>query len=79
LISVVERVAILSDDCMISPEDLFLESRNTKNGKNIGLMEKELIIEVLQSVENDIFEAAKVLGMSKVALKNKIKKYLIEV
>lgn len=79
MISVVERVAILSDDCMISPEDLFLESRNTKNGKNIGLMEKELIIEVLQSVENDIFEAAKVLGMSKVALKNKIKKYLIEV
>lgn len=79
LISVVERAAILSDDSIISPEDLFLESRNTQNGKNIGLMEKELIIEVLQSVKNDIVEAAKVLGMSKVALKNKINKYLIEV
>ncbi len=77
LISVVERAAILSDEEKISEKDLFLDSRSSN--KSINSMEKELIQEVLQSVEFDINEAGKVLGMSKKAIINKIEKYKIEV
>jgi DNA-binding NtrC family response regulator len=78
LISVVERAAILSDNNIISLDDLFLDSRNTNKTKSIDSMEKELVEEVLQSVSNDRVEAAKILGMSKSALDKKIKKYSIE-
>jgi two-component system NtrC family response regulator len=77
LISVVERAAILSENEEISKEDLFLESRSSK--KSIKNMEKELIQEVLQSVNGDTNEACKILGMSKSVFKNKIDKYNIEV
>jgi len=77
LISVVERAAILSENEKISKDDLFLDSRSNK--KSIKNMEKELIQEVLQSVESDINEACKILGMSRSAFKNKIDKYDIEV
>ncbi|MDD3462791.1 MAG: sigma-54 dependent transcriptional regulator [Sulfurospirillaceae bacterium] len=77
LISVVERAAILSDSEEITSCDLFLESR--EGGKDIKTMEKELIIEVLQSVKNDLDEACSILGMSKKALVEKINKYHIEV
>ncbi len=76
LISVVERAAILSDESEITEKDLFLESRSVKD---INSMEKELILEVLQSVGNDVNEAVEVLGMSKKVLIDKIKKYNIEV
>lgn len=79
LISVVERAAILSDNNVISLDDLFLDSRNTNKTKSIDSMEKELIKEVLQSVESDKIEAAKILGMSKTVLSKKIEKYSIEV
>ena len=79
LISVVERAAILSDNSVISLNDLFLDSRNTNKTKSIDNMEKELVEEVLQSVQNSVVEAAKILGMSKIALNKKIKKYNIEV
>ncbi len=74
LISVVQRAAILSDNETISTEDLFLDSRSTNN---INSMEKELIQEVLQSVNDNINEASKILGMNKKALLSKIDKYLI--
>lgn len=77
LISVVERAAILSENDIIEPDDLFLDSRSTKKSDNINLMEKDLIVEVLQSVDENIQDAAKILGMSKVVLNNKIKKYKI--
>ncbi|MDD3324914.1 MAG: sigma-54 dependent transcriptional regulator, partial [Sulfurospirillaceae bacterium] len=77
LISVVERAAILSDSEEITSCDLFLESR--EGGKDIKTMEKELIIEVLQSVKNDLDEACSILGMSKKTLVEKINKYHIEV
>ena len=35
-------------------------------------MEKELIIEVLSSVDNHIIDAAKILGMSKSSLEKKL-------
>ncbi len=78
LISVVERAAILSDNSAISVEDLFLDSRNTNRTKSIDSMEIELIKEVLQSVQDDKTEAAKILGISKTVLNKKIEKYNIE-
>lgn len=77
LISVVERAAILSDYEKITPEDLFLDSRSSK--KNINNMEKELILEVLNSVGGDTEEACKILGMSKKALMSKLSKYNLKV
>ena len=77
LISVVERAAILSDDENITPGDLFLESRDSK--KSINNMEKELILEVLSSVNDDIGQACELLGMSKKALMGKIEKYNLKV
>lgn len=75
LISVVERAAILSDTQEITSKDLFLDSRSLKEEKSIDKMEKELIQEVLQSVENNIDEATKILGLSRAVLNKKIEKY----
>ena len=75
LISVVERAAILSDNKKISLDDLFLDSRDTSRTKNIDSMEKELIVEVLQSVLGNKKEASSILSMSLVSLNKKIKKY----
>ena len=73
LISVVERAAILSEEVVITADDLFLESRSTH--KSIDSMEKALIAEVLESVAHDMKEACSLLGMSKKALETKIEKY----
>ena len=78
LISVVERAAILSDDSVITLEDLFLDSRNTDKTRSIDNMEKELIVEVLSSVDNNKIDAAKILGMSKSSLEKKLNKYKVE-
>jgi len=78
LISVVERAAILSDNNEISSEDLFLDSRSSRDEKNIDTMEKELIEEVMQSVNFDMIEASKILGTTKVSLSKKIEKYNIK-
>ena len=75
LISVVERSVILSDGDEITADTLFLESRGLQKNKNIKDMEKELINEVLESENNDIDKAAKVLGMSKPNLEKKIQTY----
>ena len=76
LISIVQRACILSDNEFISADDLFLEPRKVKDIKN---MEKELILELLLSTNNDIKEAAKVLGLSEDSLEKKMKKYSIKV
>ena len=75
LISVVERAVILSDGNEIGTDTLFLESRGLKENKNIQDMEKELILEVLNSENQDIEKAAKTLGMTKTNLDKKIKTY----
>jgi DNA-binding NtrC family response regulator len=77
LISVVERAAILCDNDVIKSEDLFLDSRNVSKNKSIDSMEKELIEEVLQSVNYDKVQAVKILGMSKSTFDKKIDKYNI--
>ena len=76
LISVVERAVILSEGGVITPEDLFLESRSVKKQKSsIEDMERELIAEVLAMSEGDLEKSAKTLGMSKTVLSKKMKQY----
>lgn len=77
LISVVERAAILSDTELITPESLFLEGRGFKSKRSISDMEKELILEILNSCNNCIDESAAMLGMSSSNLKNKMEIYNI--
>ncbi len=78
LISVVERAAILNDSTTIGLDELFLDSRSENRTKSIDNMERELIVEVLQSVESDKLEAAKILGISRSVLDKKINKYKAE-
>lgn len=73
LISVIERASILSEGKNITADELFLESRQKK--KSISEMEKDLIIEVLQSCNMDIEESAKMLSMTNSVLEKKIKQY----
>ncbi len=77
LISVIERAAILCDNDNIEKEDLFLDSRSKK--LSIESMEKELIEEVLLSVNYNLTEASTILGFNKELLKKKIKKFAIRV
>lgn len=75
LISVVERAAILSETNEITPEDLFLNSR--ESSKSIANMEKDLLMEVAGSC-SDIAEASKILGMDEVTIRKKCEKYNIK-
>lgn len=77
LLSVVERAAILSEDKIIKPQDLFLEPKQAKNLKEdrIANLEKELIAEVLRDCGGDIERSAQMLGMQIDVLKHKIIKY----
>ncbi|MBK1974085.1 sigma-54-dependent Fis family transcriptional regulator, partial [Campylobacter sp. TTU-622] len=72
----VQRACILSDSDEILIQDLFLEARKTK--KEIKNLEKDLIIEVLQSVNFNIKEASDILGMQIHILEEKIQKYNIK-
>ncbi len=73
LLSVVERAAILSGENEITVEDLFLESRSKK--RDISIIEKNLIEEVLQECHYDIEAAAQMLGMTQKSVETKMKKY----
>ncbi|EAK0952432.1 sigma-54-dependent Fis family transcriptional regulator [Campylobacter lari] len=73
LISIIQRACILSENDEISAQDLFLESRKSKDIKNL---EKELILEALKNSQ-DIAEAAKLIGMSEKIFSEKMKKYNI--
>jgi two-component system NtrC family response regulator len=73
LVSVVERATILSEGEAITPEELFLDSRQKE--KSIKDMERELIEEVLHSYEMDLEKSAEILGMSISNLEKKIQTY----
>ncbi|QOR01687.1 sigma-54-dependent transcriptional regulator [Campylobacter sp. 2014D-0216] len=73
LISIIQRACILSESDEISAQDLFLESRKSKDIKNL---EKELILEALRNSQ-DTSEAAKLIGMSEKIFNEKMKKYNI--
>jgi len=76
LISIVQRACILSEDNEISEQDLFLQARSTK--KDLKNLEKELLCEVLESVNFDSLKAAQNLGMDIKVLEEKVKKYNIK-
>lgn len=75
LISIVQRACILSENAEISSEDLFIDSRQKRE---IPILEKELIIEVLSECKNNLKKSAAMLGMSEQTLKEKMEKYEIE-
>ncbi len=77
LISVIERSAILSSSPEITKEDLLLEHRKVK--KSINSLEKELIEEVLKEYDFDLLSSAKALGLTRLKLEKKLKKYSIEI
>lgn len=72
LLSVVERAAILCENDTITPEDLFLSSREGGGAKKIANLEEELIYEALKSADSDIDKAAEILGYSKEVLQGKM-------
>lgn len=74
--SIIQRACILSEGKEISKKDLFLEARAVK--KDFKNLEKELLIEVLQSVNFDKQQAANTLEISLESLNEKIKKYNIK-
>ncbi|TXE78858.1 sigma-54-dependent Fis family transcriptional regulator [Campylobacter peloridis] len=73
LISIIQRACILSENDIVNAQDLFLESRKSKDIKNL---EKELILEALKNSQ-DTTEAAKLIGMSEKIFSEKMKKYNI--
>ena len=77
LISVIERSAILSCSDEITKDDLLLEHRKVK--KSINSLEKELIEEVLKEYDFDLVSSAKALGLTRLKLEKKLKKYSIEI
>ena len=72
LISIVQRACILSENAQISSDDLFLDSRVKRE---IPILEKELIIEVLSECKNDLKKSAAMLGMNETTLKEKMQRY----
>ncbi len=72
LISIVQRACILSENAEISSDDLFIDSRQKRE---IPILEKELILEVLSECKNDLKKSASMLGMSEQILGEKMKKY----
>lgn len=72
LISIVQRAAILSESSEILPGDLFLEGRKVKRTDEI---KKELIRDVLKSVNGELKEACEILNLDEKSLKEKIKQY----
>ncbi len=74
LISIVQRACILSENAEITSEDLFIDSRQKRE---IPILEKELILEVLSECKNDLKKSAAMLGMSEQILSEKMKRYEI--
>lgn len=78
LLSVIERAAILCEGDTITPEDLFLSSRESGGKKKIANLEEELLYEALKNCDSDTDKAAELLGMKKEVLLSKIQKYNIK-
>ena len=77
LLSVVERAAILSDGDIITPKDLFLESRVQQDQNKIETLEKQLLNEVLTDCKGDTSKVSKILGINEEVLAYKLAKYNI--
>ncbi|QCD53167.1 sigma-54-dependent transcriptional regulator [Campylobacter sp. RM16192] len=76
LISVVQRAAIMSEGAKISAQDLFLEARKKKDTSEI---QKEILQDIIKSVNGNLKEACEILDISEDKLKTKLQKYNIKV
>lgn len=74
--NVIHHAVIISDDPVITAEELHLP-RNEKKSETLTGAEKMIIEETLKRNEGNISAAARDLGISRGALRNKIKKYSI--
>ena len=84
--NVIERAVLMNDDGLLQPKHLFLEDSLNKEGRDTPLraglsvkeMEKALIFQTLEEVNNNRTHAAKLLGISIRTLRNKLRDYRIE-
>jgi two-component system response regulator HydG len=78
-----ERAVLLCDEAQLQPEHLFpgqppqAAARSAEAGEDRSLrgMERALILRVLQDVQGNRSEAARVLGVNRATLYNKLKSY----
>ncbi|MCU4176694.1 sigma-54-dependent transcriptional regulator [Carboxylicivirga sp. N1Y90] len=86
--NMVERAMILSDNDTLEPDDFLLKGENTQKasaspvvnaGFNIDDNERQLIEQALKQSDLNQTKAAALLGISRDAMKRKIKKFGIEI
>ena len=85
LINHVQQAAVLADENLISVADLGLERRKNpriKGGLTLKdarvLAEKHALVAALRETNNNITEAAKILGVSRMSIYRLIEKHEIE-
>jgi DNA-binding NtrC family response regulator len=77
----IERAMVVGGDDKIQPEDIpvqIKESNGEPAGMSLEAMEKDHIQKVLDEMEGNVTQSAKVLGIDRVTLYNKMKKYGIQ-
>jgi two-component system response regulator AtoC len=82
--NIIERAVVMEHHAQITPEHLYLKTTNEvtslpSSGKTLQELEKQHIIEVLQSQKNNRTKAAKMLGISMRTLRDKIQAYDLDV
>jgi transcriptional regulator with PAS, ATPase and Fis domain len=75
--NVIERAMVVAKDTRISEADISLpvSRKEGSNSKSLGDMEKDHILRILVENRWNIIRSAQVLGIDRVTLYNKIKKY----
>ncbi len=77
----IERAMVVGSGDKIRPEDIpvqIKESNGEPAGMSLEAMEKDHIQKVLDEMEGNVTQSAKVLGIDRVTLYNKMKKYGIQ-
>jgi DNA-binding NtrC family response regulator len=76
----IERAMVIGRDPEIRPRDLPLRVENgrTPDTSSLEAMEKEHIIRTLREMDGNVTRSAKVLGIDRATLYNKMKKYEIQ-
>jgi transcriptional regulator of acetoin/glycerol metabolism len=75
--NVIERAMVVAKDTRITEADISLPAprKEGTNGKSLGEIEKDHILRILVENRWNIIRSAQVLGIDRVTLYNKIKKY----